>query len=177
MITKVAWGQKVSREFVNKVVSISNSFGWPDMGPSYLMSCMAFESAETFSPAIRNAAGSGAIGLIQFMPNTAEGLGTSPDELVCMTAEGQLTYVAKYFAPYAHKIRTLSDMYMAILLPKYVGKPEDAVLFSHGIAYRQNAGLDANTDGQITKAEAAAFVQRKLDKGLLPENVLMGEWS
>lgn len=41
------------------------------------MAAMAFESGETFSPSIKNAAGSGAVGLIQFMPSTAKALGTS----------------------------------------------------------------------------------------------------
>ena len=40
-----------------------------------------------------------------------------------------------------------------------------AVLFSGGIAYRQNAGLDANRDGQVTKAEAAGKVAAKYNKG------------
>ncbi|MGH8572896.1 MAG: hypothetical protein ACREX8_10010, partial [Gammaproteobacteria bacterium] len=36
--------------------------------------------------------------------------------------------------------------------------------------YLQNAGLDFNKDGVITKAEAADKVRKKLEKGLLPEN-------
>lgn len=47
-----------------------------------------------------NAPGSGAIGLIQFMPSTAKGLGTSTSALKQMTAVDQLAYVEKYFAPY-----------------------------------------------------------------------------
>ena len=41
-----------------------------------LMAVMSFETGGTFNPGIRNAAGSGATGLIQFMPSTAAGLGT-----------------------------------------------------------------------------------------------------
>jgi len=37
-------------------------------------------------------------------------------------------------------------------------------------AYEQNAGLDSNKDGKVTKQEAAAKVKAKLAKGLLPEN-------
>ena len=36
-----------------------------------LMAVMSFETGGTFNPNIRNAAGSGATGLIQFMPSTA----------------------------------------------------------------------------------------------------------
>ena len=57
------------------------------------MACMAWESGETFSPTIRNGAGSSMIGLIHFMPTTAKSLGTSTEALSKMTAVEQLDYV------------------------------------------------------------------------------------
>lgn len=42
------------------------------------------------------------------------------------------------------------------------------MLFAGGVAYRQNVGLDVNRDGTITKAEATALVQSKLQRGLQP---------
>jgi hypothetical protein len=170
----IAWGRKVSAEFLAKVEAMCLSFHWDwDTAESDVMSCMAFESGETFSPSIKNAAGSGATGLIQFMPATANGLGTTTDVLAKMTAEQQLDYVKKYFQPYASRIRSLSDMYMAILLPKYVGQSDVSVLFTEGtVSYRQNAGLDANSDGKITKAEAASKVLAKRSKGLQDPYVL-----
>jgi hypothetical protein len=172
MIIRLAWGRKVSTEFVQALLAMCRRLGWTPELAAGLMACMAFESAETFSPAIRNGAGSGAVGLIQFMPTTASGLGTTVDALATMTAVEQLAYVEKYFAPYAHRIHTLSDMYMAILMPKYIGAAEDAVLFAGGVAYRQNAGLDADHDGKITKAEAAAKVAAKFDRGMSDAFVL-----
>lgn len=168
---KLAWGKAVDQDFRDAVLTICDKLGWPhDPHASWLMACMAFETAETFRPTIRNAAGSGAIGLIQFMPNTAEWLGTTTEKLAAMTAVEQLEFVRKHFEPYAARIATLSDMYMAILLPKYVGALEDSVLFqAPKTSYRQNAGLDANRDGKITKAEATAKVQAKLDKGMRDE--------
>jgi hypothetical protein len=162
----LAWGAKVSPTFRMKVLEIVHGFGWSDEHASWLMACMAFESGESFSPSVKNAAGSGATGLIQFMPSTAKGLGTSTEALAQMSAVEQLDYVRKYFKPYAARIHSLSDMYMAILLPKYVGQPEDSVLFSGGVAYRQNAGLDSNQDGVVTKKEAAGKVASKLSRGL-----------
>jgi hypothetical protein len=161
----LAWGQKVSPTFRAKVIEICRGFGWTNEHASWLMSCMAFESGETFSPSVKNAAGSGATGLIQFMPATARGLGTSTEALASLSAVQQLDYVQRYFKPYAARIKSLPDMYMAILLPKYVGQPESSVLFSGGIAYRQNAGLDTNRDGRVTKAEAAGKVVAKFIKG------------
>lgn len=162
---KLAWGQKVNPTFRAKVLEICRDFGWGDQHASWLMSCMAFESAETFNPHIKNAAGSGATGLIQFMPATARGLGTTTDILASMSAVQQLDYVQKYFKPYYKRIHSLSDMYLAILMPKYVGQPESTPIFSGGIAYRQNSGLDTNKDGTVTKAEAAGKVALKLQKG------------
>lgn len=172
----LAWGKHVSPSFQNEVREICRSFGWSINHANWLMACMAFESGETFSPKIRNAAGSGACGLIQFMPSTAAGLGCSINELEDMTAEEQLRIVKLYFKPYYKKIFTLSDMYMAILLPKYVGKPEDSVLFSGGISYRQNSGLDINRDGKVTKAEATAKVARKLRAGFEDYNCMSCTW-
>src|SRR5690242_11875131 len=134
------------------------------------MACMAFESGATFNPAVRNRAGSGATGLIQFMPTTAAGLETSIDALIGMTAVQQLTYVQLYFQPYAARIRSLADLYMAILLPKFIGADGDAVLFAGGTPYRQNSGLDANSDGKVTKDEAADKVRAMLARGYLPPN-------
>jgi len=171
-MSQLAWGQKVDAVFRFRVRDICKQFRWSDGHASWLMACMAFESGETFSPSVKNMAGSGATGLIQFMPATAEGLGTTTERLAAMTAVEQLDYVQRYFKPYYARVYTLSDMYMAILMPRYVGRPDSAVLFNGpGVAYRQNAGLDANKDGQITKAEATAKVYSKYRKGLRAENV------
>ena len=163
---RMAWGQKVNSEFRVEAANLAKKFGWGRNKLNWLMACMAFESAQTLCPSTKNGAGSGAVGLIQFMPSTAKALGTSTEELIHMSANMQLMYVGKYFEPYAKKIESISDMYMAILMPKYVGAKEDAVLFSHGIAYRQNSGLDINHDGIITKEEAASMVKAKLVLGL-----------
>jgi D-alanyl-D-alanine carboxypeptidase/Bacterial SH3 domain/Transglycosylase SLT domain len=168
---KLAWGKKVSDEFRRRVREIADSL---KTDPDYLMACMAFESGETFSPSIRNAAGSGATGLIQFMPSTAQALGTTTDELASLTAVEQLEFVEKYFEPSIGKLSSLDDVYMAILWPVAVGKPRDYVLFrqddpDHPKRYILNAGLDFNQDGLVTKAEAADRVRKTLEKGKLPE--------
>jgi hypothetical protein len=164
-VIRLAWGARVSKDFVARLNKLCKTFQWDAEKADWLMACMAFESAGTFSPSIRNAAGSGARGLIQFMPRTAQGLGTTTEELAKMTAVEQLDWVEKYFRPYRHRVKTMSDMYMAILWPAAVGKVEEFVLFSGGIAYRQNAGLDTNKDGIITKREAAAKVAQRLVMG------------
>ena len=133
------------------------------------MSCMAFESGETFSPSILNAAGSGAVGLIQFMPSTAKSLHTSTTALAAMSAESQLDYVERYFRPYKGRIRTIEDIYMTILFPRAIGRNAEYVLFTEGTkAYKHNKGLDADEDKHVSKYEAAAAVRAKYSKGLRP---------
>ena len=167
----LAWGAKVSEDFCNRVISpCASSFSY-EGAASDLMTCMAFESGGTFSADIKNAAGSGAVGLIQFMPSTAIDLGTSTYALAQMSPEDQLTYIQKYFRPYFSRIHSLSDMYMAILMPKYVAATDETVVFFDGtIAYKQNLGLDSNKDGQVTKGEICARLFAKRSEGLTPPN-------
>jgi N-acetyl-anhydromuramyl-L-alanine amidase AmpD len=165
---EIAWGRKVSAKFKEKVIQIAAEL---KTNPDFLMAAMAFESGESFSPSVPNEAGSGAVGLIQFMPSTAKSLGTSTAALKKMSAVEQLDYVKKYMQPYKGKLSQVDDVYMAILFPAAVGKPAGFALFTKGTtAYTQNAGLDANKDGKVTKAEAAGKVRDMLEKGRRPEN-------
>lgn len=162
----MAWGKKVSPEFKRRVHEVCENLGIRD--PDWLMACMAFETGETFDPAIRNAAGSGATGLIQFMPATARGLGTTTQALARMTDVEQLDYVERYFRPYRGRLNNLGDLYMAILWPRGIGKPDDWALWDRDTrptTYRQNSGLDANRDGVITRGEAVAKIEAKLRRG------------
>lgn len=167
----IAWGARVSPVFRERVWWIADALR---LNPDDLMACMAWESGESFSPSIRNAAGSGATGLIQFMPSTAVSLGTTTAKLAKMSAEDQLNYVYKYFRPFAGRLNNLGDIYMAILWPKGVGQSDDYVLWDKGkmpTTFRQNAGLDINKDGKVTRAECLKKIKEKLAKGLLPANI------
>ncbi|MBN2422746.1 DUF4157 domain-containing protein, partial [Candidatus Woesearchaeota archaeon] len=176
---ELVYGQKVSEAFRKKVVEVSNYLG---ADPNHLMAIMAFESAGTFSPSVKNAAGSGATGLIQFMPSTAINLGTTTDALAKMTALEQLDYVKQYFEWKKGKLKSIDDFYMAVLWPAACGKSEDYVLFDKNSedtkkAYNQNKGLDANNDGQITKAEASAKVRESLTDGEQLKNTIVSNNS
>lgn len=153
------YNPNVSTNFLNKVKTIGLNLG---LTPEYLMAVMGFETGGTYSPSIRNPV-SGATGLIQFMPSTAIGLGTSVSKLAQMTAIEQLDYVEKYLRPYKGRFSTLEDAYMAVLWPVAVGKGSNYVLFRSGtIQYTQNSGLDANRDGVVTASEAANKVRKYL---------------
>lgn len=183
----ICWSAKVSPAFVEKVKKIAQMLQMPPGGASDLMACMAWESGESFAPDKRNSAGSGATGLIQFMPATAIAYFNTPAEiekmdaatkkakgieavnrLAALTAEQQLDFVYKYFEPYAGKLKNLGDLYMAILWPRGIGKTDDYVLWDSSnspTTYRQNIGLDVNKNGSITRGECVIKVREKYNKG------------
>ena len=159
------------KEFTQGVTALAKKY---NVSENDLYAVMGFETGGTYSPSIRNAMGSGATGLIQFMPSTAKGLGTSTDALAKMTRAEQLKYVDKYLSNKGIEGGNLSDIYMSVLFPAAVGKSEDYVLFGKGAmrgytgrAYTQNRGLDLNNDGSITKVEASSKVRAYLPKGVV----------
>lgn len=180
------WGNKVSCEFRKKVVGICKEL-WPNNWKNTannLMAVMAWETGESFSPSIKNP-NSSATGLIQFMKNTAEDLGTTVEDLAKMTALEQLDYVRKYFYPQRNKKLEFVDFYLQVLFPASMGKPDEHVVFSKdgkGLdkndknyslrikAYPVNKGFDTNpkygnNDGMVTKAEIKKGIQKYIDKG------------
>lgn len=169
----LSWGARVTPAFRTRVRAIAAELG---CDPSDLMACMAWESGRSFRADVKNMAGSGAVGLIQFMPSTASGLGTTTAALEALTPEQQLDWVEKFFHPWRGRLHGVADLYMAILWPVAVGRPDSHVLFDvhdrdHPARYRQNHGLDINGDGHVTKGEAAAKVIALRAEGLRPLNV------
>ena len=167
---------KNDKEFMSGISELSKKHNVPQED---LLAMMDFETGGTFDPATKNMAGSGATGLIQFMPDTAKSLGTTTEELSEMSRSEQLQYVDKYLETnLGGRIDSdgadISDLYMSVLFPVAVGTPDDFVLFGKGAisekyegrAYDANRGLDANNDGSITKVEAAAKVINLRDKNM-----------
>ena len=162
-------------EFMSGIAALSEKYNIPQ---NDLLAMMDFETGGTFDPATKNMAGSGATGLIQFMPDTAKSLGTTTEELSEMSRAQQLEYVDKYLKTNLEgrigpEGADISDLYMSVLFPAAVGKPDDFVLFGEGAIskkyegrYEANKGLDANNDGSITKVEAAAKVIQLRDKNV-----------
>jgi hypothetical protein len=163
----IAWGKKVSVAFKAKSVEICNRL---QLDPNVLMAVMAFETGRTFK-ASQPAGASSAVGLIQFMPSTAKGLGTTTAKLAAMSDVEQLDYVEQYLKPFTGQLKDTASAYMAVLWPAAVREPESFILFAAGTKqYAANRGLDTDSDGKITKAEAASKVRLALEEGMRPEN-------
>lgn len=100
---------------------------------------------------------SGATGLIQFMPSTAAGLGTSVFALRAMSNVQQLDYVYRYFAPFAGRINSIEDLYTITFFPRALGKPDEYILqtdtLGAGTIAAQNRAYDRNRDNKITVRE------------------------
>ncbi len=148
--------------FVREAAGVARRVG---MDGLWLMAIMDFGTGGTFSAQVENPY-SGFVGLIQFGPGAAADLGTSVGALSQMTEIEQLAYVEAYFAMRIRQygpLRTLEDAYMAVLYPAAIGRSAGYVLFrAPETAYVQNAHLDANSDGAVTKAEAVAPVRARL---------------
>jgi hypothetical protein len=148
-------------DFVNKVREVSTRLG---IDPNWLMAIMYWESASTFSPSIQNSIG--ATGLIQFIPSTAKGLGTTTTALKNMSAVDQLDYVEKYLNAYKGKLKSYVDTYFAVFFPLAIGKPDDWVIQGAGISAsqiaRQNPAFDVNKDGKVQVWEVKKIMLEKL---------------
>ena len=160
---KLIWGDAVDEPFRARVISIAKGLS---IDPNWLMAVMAYETGETFSPGVLNGAGSGAIGLIQFVPSTAAWLGTTTQRLARMSAVEQLDWVEKYYKKVPGTIHNLGDAYMAVFWWPGIGKPDSYVLFTSADApYEKNKNLDRGNKGYITRGDCLVFVNAAFKKG------------
>ena len=142
--------------FTAKVKEISTKLG---INPNWLMLMMKHESGLISS----KPNSIGAVGLIQFLPKTAEKLGTSTAELASMTNVKQLDYVYQFFKSFAGQIKSYGDLHLVAFFPIALGKPDNFVFQTDTLAAstvaKQNFPFDLNKDGKITKGEAVQYFQ------------------
>ena len=138
-----------------------------------LLGLIASESS--FDPTAVNK-DTGATGLIQFMPEVAEALSTSQEEILKMTRAEQVALMDQYFEmnnlpdnPTAGQLKT------NVLMPSYTNQDDNFELmtrhkqFTDGEAgnpntYKVNQGLDYNKDGFVTVGEAGQSITNKMDE-------------
>lgn len=94
-----------------------------DIDPAWLANVIWVESGG--DPSARNP-GSDASGLIQFMPKTAQGLGTTTSAIRGMTGQQQMALVEQYFQNVIRTfgpLKSQEDVLAAVFYPAYIGKP------------------------------------------------------
>ena len=166
--------EKVSQNrtaFVARVKKLAKTY---NINPNWLMSLFNSETGGTFRADIYNMAGSGAVGLIQFMPKTAQDLGVTTSYLASLSNVEQLDWVEKYLHRQLinigrSSINDYDDLYLLVFYPVAVGKPDSFVIPLSGIGYSQNSGIDMNHDGVITVSDFKAFIRSKIPVDKLSE--------
>lgn len=152
---------KQTRDFEFKVRQVAEKL---EVAPEWLMAVMYSESR--FDAGVSNFKGSGAVGLIQWMPVTAKELGTTVDELKKMPATLQMDYVYAYLNKVKNRYgsyNSLTDLYLAILYPRSLeGNDMCYTLYAKpSVAYKQNSGLDHNKDGRVTVSDIDQRMMKK----------------
>ncbi|QQS29739.1 MAG: transglycosylase SLT domain-containing protein [Sphingobacteriales bacterium] len=146
--------------FETKVREVSSKLNIP---PEWLMSVIHSESR--FDASVSNYKGSGATGLIQFMPGTAKEFGISVSQLKNLSHVEQMNFVYKYLSAKQAKygsFETLTDLYIAILYPKALAEDFCYSLYAKpSISYEMNSGLDQNNDGNVTIQDIDKYLKRK----------------
>lgn len=175
----IAWGAKLDEAQKDSVLRVARAI---NASPDDLMNVIAVETGGTFDPSIRaNGQKNGAVGLIQFTDTAIEALNERRPEgapaltkasLAKMSFSAQLEGpVLDYFRWHLRNVPSpnAGDLYTAVLAPAAVGKPDDHTVYSQGSdAYKANASIDSNKDGQITRGEVTARLSLWAQRG--PEN-------
>jgi transglycosylase-like protein with SLT domain len=128
--------------------------------PAWLLNVMASESL--FNPTARNGLpGQTATGLLQFIEDTAQGLGTTTEAISRMSPVEQLRLVEKYLSPFRGRLGSLADVYSAVFRGFIAEGGNTSVVAPLSNSnkerriYSLNKWLDFNGDGKITKGELA----------------------
>lgn len=148
-----------TKNFERKVREIAHQL---KVAPEWLMAVMYSESK--FDASVKNYKGSGATGLIQFMPAAASELNVSLKRLGMMSHDQQMEYVFMYLQNVRERygdFQSLTDLYLAILYPKAINQDYCYTLYAKpSQSYHQNSGLDENKDGRVTISDIDRRMQR-----------------
>ncbi len=147
-------------DFEKKVRETAQKLNIP---PEWLMAVMHSESR--FDASVANFKGSGATGLIQFMPTTAQDFDITTAKLRNLNHVQQLGYVYAYFDAKRKQYKeyeSLTDLYLAVLYPKALGEDYCYTMYAHpSKQYELNKGLDVNKDNRVTVQDIDQFLKQK----------------
>ena len=132
--------------------------------PFDLANLINFESAGTFSTSVRNRV-SGATGLIQFIPSTAKGMGTSTGQLAQMSKLQQMRYVERYLKRKTRiaPLNTVHNLFMAVFYPAAMRWPPDK---------KFSARVQKSNPGIVTVRD---YVSHAMRRAKLPASSEVGD--
>ena len=157
--------QGLNKEFLNEVKAMA---GRLNCDYRDLLGVMNAESGLNAQAVNKNG---GATGLIQFMPATARGLGTTTEQLRNMSPIQQLKYVEKFLqnaisrAGKTGQRISAGDLYTMVFMPAKINK--EIICQAGSKEYKYNKGLDTNKDGVITKTELGnRVISKRVDESI-----------
>jgi len=154
-----------SQQFMAKLIQISNEL---QIDPNWLLLVMYKECGLNPKAVSKS---TGASGLIQFMPATAIGLGTSVEAIRQMSGTQQLDYVKKYLSRWSGQMKSAIDVYMTIFYPAAVNKPDSFVIGSEKSPERaqeiakRNPAISAGK-AVVVKGDFKQYVSKNLPPDL-----------
>ena len=174
--------EKTSPAFRKRLVEVAKNVG---TNPDWLAALISNETAGEFKASTVNKGNPehGAVGLIQFMPETCAILfghnkhtmsaiewqkvcDESRKKMMNMNDVAQLDYVEKFLNWHKGKLNSPEDLYMATFWPKGVGKPSDYVIAHAGSkVYEQNKLFDPEVVNPETKEKSRSGVITKNNVG------------
>lgn len=163
-------------KFEDKVRATANELSVP---PEWLMAVMYSESK--FDASVSNHRGSGATGLIQWMPTTAKDFDITVEKLRNLNHVEQLDYVYDYLDRVRRKYKqyeTLTELYLAILYPKAIGEDYCYTMYAKpSEAYKLNVGLDIDKDGRVTVKDIDDRMKKMYPTAYMAEREAGTMWS
>ncbi len=121
------WLRTIGGEVALKLLSIAERHGWD---PNALATIIQIESGG--DPQARNRY-TGATGLIQWMPETAELYGTTTAAIYRMNRIEQLDLAEKYWQNvYRHPPQEVGNYYIGVFMPKFMNASNDTIVGQKG---------------------------------------------
>jgi hypothetical protein len=181
-VLRVPGIEKLSKGELTALYKAAEKIGIP---VDWLATVISFETGGTFSPSVLNKAGSGAVGLIQFMPATAAALLKVQDKNLAQFMAKKMSFkeqLEKLVVPYfkGGTYNTLNDVYLKVFYPAAMNKASSYVVGSApGAVYTQNAGFDKDNKGYITRADITQTISNVASRAakLEPLTFTLSSWG
>lgn len=165
-----------TEKFEKKVKEISRKL---DIPAEWLMAVMYSESK--FDASITNLKGNGAVGLLQWLPETAKQMDITVEKIRNLNHLEQLDYVHKYLDQKRkdqQNFESLTDLYLAVLYPQALGEDYCYALYVEPTEpYKNHTILDENKDGRVTVKDIDDRMKRMFPTAYMAEKGKRSFWA